>query len=50
MVKVEYGASRPRQDPRAALEAERERLAASITRMKKQLADVEKKLAAMGKE
>lgn len=48
MVKAKYGPSRPPKDPRVALLAERQRLERGIDRMKKQLKEIEKRLAELG--
>ena len=50
MVKMKYGAGRPPAEPRAALEAQRERLERSIERMKKQLKEIEKRLRELEEE
>ncbi len=49
-VKAKYGPSRPPKDPREALVAERQRLEKGIDRMKKQLKEIEKRLAELGKD
>ncbi len=50
MVKAKYGPGRAPKDPREALVAERQRLEKGIDRMKKQLKEIEKRLAQLGED
>jgi hypothetical protein len=47
MVKVKYVAAPPPRDPRVALQEERERIEKNIERLRRQLKEVEKRLAAL---